>query len=236
MADFSCRPETWRALDELGPPVPYDKSVFGFVGSPTAFHRTLQDAPTGRFGVPILIDLGIDGYLQREDALILYETALSASADILELGTHKGLSTSILAQALRDRGSGSIETVDIDAATSAIARQNLDAAGWGSSPVTFTVADATKRLDEMIAAGRKFGMAFIDHWHGYDATYDAASRLHRLLLPGGFVVFHDFLDPANREPRHVYKVYQAVMDTIGKDDRFRFVCNSGCCGLFQFNV
>ena len=44
-----------------------------------------------------LIDVGIEGWLLPDDALKLYEMVYFADGDILELGTYKGLSTSIMA-------------------------------------------------------------------------------------------------------------------------------------------
>lgn len=106
----------------------------------------------------------------------------------------QGLSTSILAGALADRGHGRIETVDIDADASVIARANLRARP-GAERVTFTLADAADRMDQLIAAGASFGFVFVDHWHGYDATLAVVKRAKTLLAPGGFILFHDFLDP-----------------------------------------
>ncbi|MEO8277032.1 MAG: hypothetical protein ABI639_12525, partial [Thermoanaerobaculia bacterium] len=64
-----------------------------------------------------LIDLGIDGWLRREDALKLYELAYFASGPILEIGSYQGLSTSILVRATRDSGRRNrIVSVELDAA------------------------------------------------------------------------------------------------------------------------
>lgn len=93
----------------------------------------------------------------------------------------------------------------------------------GGERVSFLVGDAPKLIDGLIAAGRKFGFAFIDHWHGYEATHAAAIRLSRALVPGGLVLFHDYNDPDSLNPEHHHKVYQAVHDTIGSDPAFRFV-------------
>lgn len=188
----------------------------------------------GHQGSNILIELGIEGYLRREDALKLYELAFSTSGDVLEAGTNKGLSTSIIAQALHDRGTGAIETIELDPANSNDAKANVQGKP-GFERVTFTASDATKRMTELAGEGRKYGFIFIDHWHGYQATFEAAELVKRLLSPGGYVMFHDFLDPGNANRRHVYGVYQAVLDTIVDDKRFEFAGTSGCCAIFRFN-
>ncbi|WFU83904.1 class I SAM-dependent methyltransferase [Bradyrhizobium sp. CIAT3101] len=217
----------WRPLDHLSF-ADYSGDIIN------ASHRHLADAPLGHQGVEFLIELGITGYLRRGDALKLYELAFRAPGDVLEAGTNKGLSTSILAQAVHDRGHGSIETIELDRGNSVEAERNL-AGRPGSERVTFTVSDATRRMNELAVQGKTYGFIFIDHWHGYRATVDAAELAKELLVDGGFVMFHDFLDPGNADRRHVYGVYQAVLDVIVDDDRFSFAGVSGCCAIFQFD-
>ncbi len=63
-------------------------------------HRSYSTCPAKKH----LIDLGIDGWLRREDALKLYELAYFAAGPILEIWSYHGLSTSILARAVADSG------------------------------------------------------------------------------------------------------------------------------------
>ncbi len=217
----------WFPLDRLQF-APYDGKIIN------TSHRRIEEAPLGHQGSNILIELGIEGYLRREDALKLYELAFSTSGDVLEAGTNKGLSTSIIAQALHDRGTGALETIELDPANSNDAKANIQGKP-GFERVTFTASDATKRMSELAGEDRKYGFIFIDHWHGYQATVEAAELAKRLLAPGGYVMFHDFLDPGNANRRHVYGVYQAVLDTIVDDKRFEFAGTSGCCAIFRFN-
>jgi predicted O-methyltransferase YrrM len=215
----------WRPLDQLSY-APFDGEIIN------DSHRRIADAPMGCGGNPNLIELGVPGYLQRADALKLYELAYNSTGDVLELGTNKGLSTSIIAQALHDRGDGRLETVELDPSNTADAKKNL-ASLHGFDRVTFTSSDATRRMDELLAAGGSYGFIFIDHWHGYQATHDAATRAASMLLPGGFVMFHDFLDPGNADRRHVYGVYQAVLDTLADNPAIEFAGASGCCAIFR---
>ncbi len=103
----------------------------------------------------------------------------------------------------------------------------------GSQRVTFTVKNATDRLDELVAEGGKYGFIFVDHWHGYDATFEAAIRAFDLLAPGGFILFHDCVSAGNFNREHVYGVFPAIIDAILPDDRFSFYGNFGCCALFR---
>jgi predicted O-methyltransferase YrrM len=222
----------WFDFDHLGTAAQYRPTISNSNMQEQAGFKRILNAPLGRMGVPFLIDLGIDGFLAREDALKIYEMAYHSAGDVLELGTYKGLATSIIAEALGEANGGNLETIDTDVAANAVARENVNAQRFGAK-ARFVVRDAAVRMDELILLGRKFGFVFIDHYHGYDTTYEAASRLRDLLKPGGYVLFHDFLDAGNSDPNHIYGVYQAVLDTICLDPGFEFVCNSGCCGLFR---
>lgn len=198
-----------------------------------AYHESLANAPLNGMGIPVCINIGIDGYLQRGDAAKIYELAYFCDGDVLELGTHKGLSTSIIARALHDSGGGrTLTTVDIDKRAAASAKRTISKLR-GAGLVEFKTSDATAGMDELIQTSRRFGLVFVDHWHGYDATHQAATRLPQLLTPGGLVMFHDYNDPDNANPEHMHKVFQAVGDTLVKDSRFRFCTISGCVGVFQ---
>lgn len=174
-------------------------------------------APRGRMGIPGLIDLGIDGYLWPEEAAKLYELTYRTPGDVLELGTYCGLSAYIISTALAHRGHGVLHTCDIDPLFSQRARRTLSL-HIGRRCIRFHVDEATRFLDREIAHGRKYGFAFIDHWHGYDATVEAIERIPRLLNPGGYVMFHDYNDPPSDDPAN--QVRQAVDNTIARDARF----------------
>jgi predicted O-methyltransferase YrrM len=72
------------------------------------------------------IDLNIDGWLIREDALKLYEMAYFCQKAIIELGTYHGLSTYIMAKAAQNSPyEKPISSVDISLDALAVARENL---------------------------------------------------------------------------------------------------------------
>jgi hypothetical protein len=225
--------DSWLNFDEIGRGAPYRKT-YNFAGPYiNAAHKVYADCPTGRFGNPVCIDIGLDGYLQHGDALKLYEMAFHAPGDILELGTHKGLSTSILAQARADSGrTGMIETDDIDGEANKIAKTIMKDRP-GAEYVNFNLNDANAFMLEKILEQRKFSFIFVDHWHGYKATLQAATYAKELLEEGGFILFHDYNDPSNSDPAHVYGVYQAVCDTLIPDENYQFFGISGCTALFR---
>lgn len=217
------RDDTRVQLNECGAPRPFVKT-FDYNGSTiNAEHAGLGAAPTGRMGLSFCIDLGIDGYLQRPEAMKLYEIGYFSRGDIIELGTYRGLSASILSRALFDRGKGMLETCDIDPDSTELAKKNLLLLP-GVDRVRFHTNDAAAFLDEMIRRGRRFGPAFVDHWHGYDATREAIIRMPRVLSKGAFIIFHDYNDPCSLIEEHPNKVFQAVSDTLDRDRRFRFCC------------
>lgn len=226
-------PESLVTLENCGQIRPYVKT-YPFPGDAiTPYHARLAKA-RGRTDITFLIDIGIDGFLAHAEAMKLYELAYFGTGDVLELGTYCGLSLSILARALTDSGRpGVIETCDIDPAAPERTRKVLR---WlpGNDRVRFNVGDASVFLDRLIRDGRRFGMVFVDHWHGYDATAEACRRLPAVLAPGGFVVFHDYNDPAGKDPNHPDKVCAAVTDTLGGDPRFQFHCVTASSATFRF--
>ena len=73
-----------------------------------------------------MIDLGIEGWLLPADALKLYELVYFSGGDVLELGTYKGLSTSIAAKASFDANLNNIVvTIDLSNDMLKSARHNL---------------------------------------------------------------------------------------------------------------
>jgi hypothetical protein len=51
----------WRTIDQIGRPQPYEKT-YKFEGEYlNDKHRRIGIAPTGRMGIPVCIDIGIDG-------------------------------------------------------------------------------------------------------------------------------------------------------------------------------
>jgi hypothetical protein len=114
------------------------------------FVDRINAAPNGMHGVSILIDLGIEGYLFKTEALKLYKIATHCEGNVLEVDTHKGLSTSIIAQALHDRGHGCLETIELKPffsaqATSTSARflaASASASSWRMRPMEWTISSA----------------------------------------------------------------------------------------------
>lgn len=180
-----------------------------------------------------MIGKSIPGWLRREDALKLYELAYFAGGDILELGSYQGLSTCILAQASRESPHRKrVYSVDLDPAAVALARRHLRLRLLARA-VRLTCGDALTLVRQQAAAGKKFAFIFVDHSHAYEPVYEVCRELGKIVLPGGFCLFHDFNDARNRDAANEdYGVYQAVRDGLSSNE-FEFYGIYGCAALFR---
>ncbi|MEO8276870.1 MAG: class I SAM-dependent methyltransferase [Thermoanaerobaculia bacterium] len=192
-------------------------------------HRSYSTCPAKEH----LLDLGIDGWLRREDALKLYELAYFAVGPILEIGSYHGLSTSILAGAAKDSGRGQrIVSVELDVAAQDVARKHLQRLDLAPD-VSFIQADAESFCDRAAAAGEQFDFVFVDHDHSYAAVLPVCRQMASLVPEGGFVLLHDWLDARNFAPgAEDYGVFGATID--GLDPlKFDFYGAFGVTGLFR---
>ncbi len=178
--------------------------------------------------------LGVPGWLMHADALKLYEMAWFSAGDILELGCYHGLSTMIMAQAVRDAGSPArIYSVDLDPGCLAATLRTLRTHKLADR-ATLYCADAASAVNDFTAQPKRFGFAFVDHSHRYEHVLSVCQALPGALLPGAFVLFHDYNNPYNRDESNTnYQVYQAVHDGLD-GERFNFCGVYGCTVLFRF--
>lgn len=235
----TAHPDTWMSLEELGSRMPPYAPTYDFA-SPyiDGEHERIANYPL-RDGFLIRMRTGrwfpryVPGWLRREDALKLYELAYFAGGDVLELGSHQGLSTAILARACRNSSpSKRVHTVDLEPAYTRAARKNLERLGL-LDRVSMRTGDAAAAARELADAGARFGFVFIDHSHTYADTLAVCAVLDRLVIPGGFCLFHDFNDSRNRDEGDAdYGEYQAVRDGLAPD-RFTFYGIYGCTGLYR---
>lgn len=227
--------DTWLSLDQTWVDRRFDcgyRKTYQFKGDYIdPFHKWLSEASRYDHG---MLDLGIEGWLLPADALKLYEMAFFAD-DILELGTYKGLSTYLLSMAvfnsMRQRP---IVTVDLDQNFSNTAESDMGRRlVLGRENVSFFVFDAIKFVENLANVDRRFSFAFVDHSHVYEHVRDCCHSLHRVIVPGGFVLFHDFNDPRNPDELNPdYGVYQGVMDGLSS---FEFYGIFGCTSLWRRN-
>jgi predicted O-methyltransferase YrrM len=200
---------------------------------PCAFINTSHAALVANLAETGMIDLGIEGWLLPADALKLYELVYFCGGDVLELGTYKGLSTAIAAQASHDAAVGNvIVSIDLSAEVIEIARANLDGRP-GAERVSFFAVDGGRAVRDLGQANRRFDFVFIDHSHAYEHVHDVCRSLDRVVKPGAFCLFHDFNDPRNPDAEVTeYGVYQGVLEGLDQSS-FEFWGIYGCTGLFR---
>jgi hypothetical protein len=225
--------DTYMELDQLGDLAPGYKPTYPFEGPFINEHHRHYAICDVR--EDILIDVGIDGWLRREDALKLYELAYYAEGDILELGCYRGLSTSIMAQAMDDRPQKPrFDSLDLSPSCVHATREVLRSRGLDEH-VRLHCAEAARFCRQLVASGRRFGFVCIGHSHEYQPVLEACRELEELAVDGGFCLFHDYNDARNRDPNEPdYGVYQAVRAGLPRTT-FTFYGIFGCTGLFRRN-
>lgn len=208
--------------------------TFAFTGYLDRQHAAWADWPLNSDRI---LQHRIFGWLRRADALKLYEMAAICSGDILELGTHQGLSTHIMAAAVAAfGGSRKIHSFDLDAEVVARARENL-ATEVAAGIASIKVGEAAEQCRRLISEGRRYGFVFVDHSHFYGPMCEICGLLPAIVRPGGFVLFHDFTDPrsmapAAGEPEPDFGVLAACRDCL-PSAAFRYLGAFGCSGLFR---
>jgi predicted O-methyltransferase YrrM len=234
-------PDTWLTREQLGTRAMKYQPTYDFPtqhGFIDGWHKNLAnsagpDKLTIRIKNRPIVGKYIDGWLQVADALKLYEMAYYAPGDILELGSYHGLSTYVMAKALKaSRQPKRILTVDLAPECVAATAETLRSAGLGAY-ATSSTADAASAVRASHEEGRRFAFAFVDHSHAYQPVYEVCVELPTVMTKGGFCLFHDFNDPRNRNPEDLdYGVYQAVIDGLDSQ-HFDFYGVYGCCALYR---
>ena len=223
--------ESWIKREDLGSRMPPFLPTFPSDEARTHKHyRTLLTCPLTP--PDMLIDLGIPGWLRREDALKLYEIAYMTDGHVLELGCYQGLSTSILATAILDsrKRRRFLTAIDVDPACVQQTWLHLKAA---RSVLRVVQGDAEQLCVEFEARGERFGFVFVDHSHRYEDVAATCRQMSHLLSDGGFVLFHDFNDWRNNSPLETdYGVSDAVWDALDSQS-FAFFGIFGCCALYR---
>jgi hypothetical protein len=161
------------------------------------------DATTTSRGVPSgLLDTmeRIPGWFSAVEGAQLYKTAMEAlkvSDTILEVGSFKGRSTSVLARACKDTGEGrKVYAVDPHMGDVNLP-QNI-----GESFTEFTANMKALGFQNIVAPIRQrsedttidfpLGMLFIDGLHDYEHVKIDWQKFGPFVRDGGFVCFHDY--------------------------------------------
>jgi len=138
--------------------------------------------------------------------LAVLAAAVPANGRVLELGTGTGVGTAWIVHGLRERDDVEVVTVEIDAATAALAAQYR----WPPQ-VRLLTGDA---LEVTRRAGR-FDLIFADaqggKWEGLDATVAA-------LRPGGQLLVDDMTPGEFADEHHARKTAEVRSRLLGHPD------------------
>src|SRR5215467_9265153 len=139
----------------------------------------------------------------------------AAPGRVVEFGTSFGISTIYMAAAVRDRGTGSIVTTELQGAKAEAARRSFEQAGLLES-IDLRVGDALETLRDMTA---DVSFLFLDGWK--NLYLPVLQMLEPALLPGALIVaddlnlFPDVLAPYLAYVRQPTNGYVSVTVPIG---------------------
>lgn len=172
----------------------------------------------------------IPGLLRPEDELKLYELAYFAPGPILEIGTYRGRSTTIMARAAQAGSGAALFSVDVDPAALRAGAAAVSAHGVAGRTVLVR-GSASAMLRRF--AGLRPSLTFVDGDHSLEGVRRDLAAIEPAVPRGGLVLFHDYHDPRNDDPAIAHiGVKQGVEESwVSRDCEFAGVF--GCCGLFR---
>jgi predicted O-methyltransferase YrrM len=173
----------------------------------------------------------LPGWLREEDALKLYELAWFSSGPALDIGTYRGKSAILMAQALHDAGrAGPIVSLDVD--RDALRAAAALAAERGLEDRVALVRGTAGQLFRSVP-GLRPALVFLDGDHSRRGVARDLRALEPQVPAGGLMLFHDYYDARNADPSEPdYGVVQGVEESwVPRQCEFAGVF--GCCALFR---
>ncbi len=172
----------------------------------------------------------IPGLLRPEDELKLYELAHQATGPILEIGTYRGRSATIMALGAAAGERAMLFSVDVDPTAQRAAAAALAAHGVASGVVLVRGSAAAA---VRVLRGLGPTLTFIDGDHSIAGVRSDLAVLEPVVPRDGLLLFHDFADPRNDDPQvDAIGVREGIAGSwVAKD--CEFVGDYGACGLFR---
>jgi predicted O-methyltransferase YrrM len=172
----------------------------------------------------------IPGLLRPEDEEKLYELAASAEGPILEIGTYRGRSTTIMALGAQAGAGALLVSVDVDPAAQRAAAAALRVHGADRHVVLVR--------GSAVAALRRFpgltpSLTFLDGDHSAVGVGRDLAALEPAMPCGSLVLFHDFTDPRNEDPAVPEIAVKQGIRSSWVQTQCEFVGEYGACGLFR---
>ena len=172
----------------------------------------------------------VPGLLRPEDEEKLYELAAETGGPILEIGTYRGRSTTIMALGARSGAGALLVSVDVDPAAQRAASAALVSHGVGERVLLIrgSSAAALRRL-----RGLRPALTFVDGDHSAAGVRRDLEVLERVVPHDGLLLFHDFADPRNADPSvPEIGVHDAIRASWVERD-CEFLGEHGACGLYR---
>ncbi len=173
----------------------------------------------------------IPGWLLPAEAEKLYELATETTGPVLEIGTHRGKSTILIALALQSAGDAArlVYTLDVDRQAQSAAMASAQAHGVAGRIVFVhgTITAFARAYPHVRPT-----LTFVDGDHRESGVTRDLDELRARIPEGGILLFHDFHDPRNHDPGIAeVKVHPAVMKSwVAQECHFGGAF--GSCGMF----
>jgi predicted O-methyltransferase YrrM len=172
----------------------------------------------------------VPGLLRPEDEEKLYELAHATDGPILEIGTYRGRSTTIMALGAQAGAGALLISVDVDPEAQRAAARALRDHGADRHVVLVrgSAAAALRRFPGLTPS-----LTFVDGDHSATGVRRDLDALEPVVPCAGLLLFHDFTDPRNEDPAVAeIAVKQGVRSSWVKS-QCELVGEYGACGLFR---
>jgi predicted O-methyltransferase YrrM len=176
---------------------------------------------------------GVPGLLRPEDEEKLYELAHATDGPILEIGTYRGRSTTIMALGAQAGAGALLISVDVDPVAQRAAARALREHGAGRHVVLVrgTVAAALRRFPGLTPS-----LTFLDGDHSVAGVRRDLAALEPVVPCGSLLLFHDFADSRNEDPAVPEIAVKEGIRTTWVQTQCELVGEYGACGLFRRTV
>ena len=173
----------------------------------------------------------VDGWIEPDDALKLYELGYLAPGPFLEIGTYRGKSAVVLCSALRDAGRD-VEFYSLDIARDDLELARGTLAEWGLAHRVRLVHGSVTALFRALPGFRP-RFVFLDGDHSADGLGRDLAVLEPHVPEGALLLFHDYNNLRNQDPQDKeYGVPQAIATSWVASD-CEYAGTFGGSGLYR---
>jgi predicted O-methyltransferase YrrM len=172
----------------------------------------------------------VPGLLRPEDEEKLYELAHATAGPILEIGTYRGRSTTIMALGAQAGAGALLISVDVDPVAQQAAARALQEheADRHAVLVRGSAAAALRRFPGLTPS-----LTFLDGDHSATGVRRDLDALEPVVPCGGLLLFHDFTDPRNEDPAVPEIAVKEGIRATWVQTQCELVGEYGACGLFR---